>query len=283
MDKKNKFSSILIYIVLVFLAFITLMPVLYAVFGSFKTNMEIMANPERLLPVKPTLDNYVTIFTSENFNALRMFLNSVMYSAVFVAASITFSTMAAYAFARGKFPGKNIWFAIFTGLMFINLGSITVYPQFELLGKIHMTSSIYSLMFLGIFTINTVYIHLIRAYIRTLPQALDEAAKIDGCGVIGILFKIYVPLLKPIIATITILSFQTSWNEYVTLQIFTASYPMQRTLTVGIVALKNSGEGAAAMNLMLAGAVISMIPVLAVYCICNKYFVSGLSAGAVKG
>ena len=281
--KRINISNIIIFIFLTLLAFIMLVPVLYAVFGSFKTNMEIMSNPEFFFPRNPTFDNYVQIFQSEEFNAIRMFFNSVIYSAVYVSSSIVFSTMSAYAFARGKFRGKNIWFAIFTALMFINLGSITVYPLFEILGKMHLSASLYSLMILQIFGINTVYIHLLKSYISTLPKELDEAAKLDGCTIFGVLFKIIMPLLKPIIATVTILSFQSSWNDYVMPQIFTASYPLQKTLTVGIVSLKNSGMGATATNLMLSGAVISILPVLIVYCIGNKYFVSGLSAGAVKG
>lgn len=281
--KKTKFAYLFVYIILLIVAFVTLLPILYTVFGSFKTNMEILSHPERLMSHEPTFDNYVQIFKSDDFNVGRMFLNSIMYSGFYVITSILISVMAAYAFARGKFIGKKTWFAIFTSMMFINLGSITVYPLFEILGKIHLSTSLYSLMVLQFFGINSIYIILIKSYIETLPKELDESARIDGCGVMRILFKIILPLLKPIIATITILSFQSSWNDYIMPQIFTASFPLQRTLTVGIVALKNSGAGASATNLMLAGAVFSILPVLIIYCACNKFFVSGLSAGAVKG
>lgn len=281
--KRIKIADFVIYIILLIVAFVTLLPILYTVFGAFKTNMEILSHPERLVSREPTIDNFVQIFKSEDFNVLRMFLNSILYSGVYVIASVLFSVMSAYAFARGKFIGKKMWFAIFTGMMFINLGSVTVYPLFEILGKVHLSTSLYSLMVLQLFGINPIYIILIKSYIETLPKELDESARIDGYGVMKILFKIILPLLKPIIATITILSFQLSWNDYIMPQIFTASFPLQRTLTVGIVALKNSGTGAAATNLMLAGAVFSILPVLIIYCACNKFFVSGLSAGAVKG
>ena len=112
---------------------------------------------------------------------------------------------------------------------------------------------------------------------------LDEAAKIDGCGFVGIFAKIIFPLLKPILATIAILTFQGSWNDYLSPLIFTMSKPEQRTLIVGIVQLKSTGEAAASWNLMLAGTTIALIPVLIAYIFANRYFVEGIAAGAVKG
>lgn len=149
--KKTKFADLFVYIILLIVAFVTLLPILYTVFGAFKTNMEILSHPERLMSHEPTFDNFVQIFKSDDFNVGRMFLNSIMYSGFYVITSILISVMAAYAFARGKFIGKKTWFAIFTSMMFINLGSITVYPLFEILGKIHLSTSLYSLMVLQFF------------------------------------------------------------------------------------------------------------------------------------
>ena len=280
---KNTVSKVFTYIMLLFLAIVVLLPLIYVFSGSLKSNMELMAHPDKFLPIEPTFNNYVDIFTSDSMNIGRMFLNSVYYSAVNVIASVVFSLMAAYAFARGEFPGKNVLYAIFMGIMFINLGGITTYPLFELLGLFHVNISLNGLLIVKIFSIHATFIILIRSYIKGIPKELDEAAKIDGCGTIRILFSIIAPLLKPIIATVVILAFQNSWNEYIMPQIFTGSMPDQRTLTVGLVALKNSGMGAASNSILLAGACISIIPVLTVYCFFNKYFVSGLSAGAVKG
>ena len=114
-------------------------------------------------------------------------------------------------------------------------------------------------------------------------KEMDEAATIDGCGLGGIFLKVIVPLLQPVLTTIGILAFQSSWNETLMPMIFTISNPAQRTLSAGLYALKNVGESASQWNLMMAGSVISMFPVLVVYAIGNKYFVSGLANGAVKG
>ena len=124
---------------------------------------------------------------------------------------------------------------------------------------------------------------MIRSYINTLPKALDEAALIDGCGRFAIFRKIILPLLKPVVVTLALIYFQGSWNEYLMPMIFTQSLKSQQTLIVGIVMLKNSGENAASMNLMLAGTTLALIPVILMYIVCNKYFVSGLTGGAVKG
>lgn len=280
---RDKISKLITYLLLLLLAVIVLFPLVYVFSGSLKTNMEIMAHPERLFPSEPTFKNYTDVFTAETMDFGRMFLNSVYYSAINVTSSVVFSLMAAYAFARGRFPGKKLLYAIFIGIMFINLGGITTYPLFELLAKFKIKISLNGLLIIKIFSIHATFIILMQSYIKGIPKEMDEAAIIDGCGVFRTLFQIIAPLLKPIIATVIILAFQNSWNEYVMPQIFTGSSPAERTLTVGLVALKNSGMGAASYNLLLAGACISILPVLTVYCIFNKYFVSGLSAGAVKG
>ena len=167
--------------------------------------------------------------------------------------------------------------------MFISLGSITIYPTFEVLDFFGISQSLWGLLITKLFGIGIVNIYLVRSYILTLPKSMDESAEIDGCSFIGIFFKIIAPLLKPILATIGILAFQGSWNDYLMPTIFTMTRPEQRTLIVGVMALKNSEAAASSWNLMLAGATVSLIPVLIAYAFANKYFVSGLASGAVKG
>ena len=125
--------------------------------------------------------------------------------------------------------------------------------------------------------------YLVRSFVGSLPREMDESAKIDGCSFTGIFFRIILPLLKPVMATIAVLTFNYSWNSYLMPAMFTLTRPEQQTLIVGIMALKNSGQGASQWNLMLAGTVIALVPVLFVFAIANRYFVSGLADGAVKG
>ncbi len=283
MKTKRIISSTFTYSIFVVVGLITLIPILYVVLSSFKTNTEIFSHPENLWPQNFTTENYVKAFNSEVFDVGRMLINSLYYTGSVVIITLLTTSLTAYAFARGEFPFKRTIWGMFSALLFIHLGGVGTYATFQTLSLFGLTGSLHSLLIVKIFAINVTGLHLIRSYIDSLPKELDEAAKIDGCGKFGTFFKVILPLLKPILATVAILTFQASWNDYLMPTIYTQSYPEQRTLIVGIVALKNSGEGAAAMNLMLAGTTIALIPVIAVYIICNKFFVSGLTAGAVKG
>lgn len=271
-----------IAILTVFLLII-MFPLIYTISASFKTNSEILSRPDAILPLNPTFNNYIEAWNSDVFDIKNMTINSLVYTVVCVMATLLNSTMGGYVFSRGRFRGKKIVFSAFSLLMFFSMGSVTIYPMFEILNLIHIPKSLYGLMFIKIFAVSIINIYLVRGYVDSLPKELDEAAEIDGCNFIQIFFKIHLPLLKPIIATIGVLAFQGSWNEYLMPMIFTMADPKQRPLIVGIVALSKSGESAANWNLVLAGTVISLVPVLITYAIGNRYFISGLTAGAVKG
>ena len=267
------------YLFLLLVLFFVMVPILYTISSSFKTNSEIMAHPEHFFPEAPTLENYRIAWSDSDFNIPRMFLNSVVYTVFCVVFTVTTSALAGYVFARGgNFTGSKVIFAVFSSLMFINMGSITIYPIFEVLGVLKLSSSLWGLIVMKFFSVGIINIYLVRSYIRTLPPELDEAAEMDGCSFFGIFFRIMAPLLKPILATISILAFNSSWNEYLMPTLFTLNNRQQRTLIVGIMSLKNSGASAANWNLMLAGATIAMVPILVVYSIANKYFVEGLTA-----
>lgn len=284
MKKRDIIINIFVYAFLIIVLLATLLPIVYTILSSFKTNSEIMTHPESIIPISPTLENYKVAWNGENFNIGRMFFNSVWYTGLVMVITITISTATGYVFARGgNFPGSKIIFAAFSALMFIDFGSITIYAVFKILNIINLSDSLWGLVVMKIFSIGIVNIYLVRSYVRTIDVSIDEAAEIDGCSFMGIFVRIIAPLLKPIIATIALLSFQASWNEYLMPTLFTISRPEQRTLIVGITALKNSGNAASNWNLMLAGATIAMLPILVCYVIANKYFVEGLAAGAVKG
>ena len=282
-NKKTTVLWIFIYVWLVVLLVAVLFPLVYTIAASFKTNSEIMAHPERIFPENPTFDNYIQAWDSKNFNLKSMLFNSTVFTVVSVCITLFTSSLCGYVFARGRFPGKKIVFAVFSALMFVSLGSITMYPYFELLEFLHIEKSLYSLLFIRLFAIPTANIYLIRGFINTLPKELDEAATIDGCGFVRIFVYILFPLLKPILAVIGLMAFQGSWNEYLMPMIFTMTKPEQKTLITGVVALKSSAQAAAAWNLMLAGSTISLIPVLVAYAFGSKYFVQGITDGAVKG
>ena len=283
MKSKKIACNILIYIALSVMLIVTLYPIIYTILASFKSNVEILTNPGSIFPSNPTLDNYKTARTSTEFNVPVLLKNSLIYTVACVFANVVVSAMAGYTFARGHFRFKKLIFGCFSALLFIKLGGISVYPTFEVLSLIHLDRSLFALILVHCFSIPVVNIYLVKGNVETIPREIDEAAQIDGCSFVSILFRIILPLLKPILATISIISFQGSWNEYLMPNIFTLTNPSQRTLIVGLMSLKSTGESASSWNLMLAGATIAMLPVLVAFAIGNKYFVKGIAAGAVKG
>lgn len=281
--KREIITDIFAYIFLTLLLIIVVFPLLYAVAASFKPLSELFVNVDKVFTAHPTLENYKIVFSSPTIRLGRMFWNSTYYTIVCVIVTVIASALNAYVFERGNFPCKKLIFLIFSALMFINLGSITVYPLFDILNAIHLNKSLWGLIVIKALGIPIVNIYLVKSYIATLPKELDESAKLDGCSFTGIFFRILLPLLKPILATVSVFAFNGAWNEYLMPTIFTISSPDQQTLMVGINALKSTGESAANWSVMLAAATISTLPVLAAYAVANKYFVEGITAGAVKG
>ncbi len=272
----------LAYLFLTSVLVITLYPLVYTILASFKSNQEIMTSAS-LFPEIFTFENYKIAWESDSFHVPTLMWNSIYYSACIVVIQLVSTALGGYVFARGHFTGQKVVFGILTALMFVNLGGATTVPLLKIVKSMGLGGSLAGLLVIKAFGINITGIYLVRGFIHTLPKEMDEAATIDGCGFGGIFLKVIVPLLQPVLTTIGILAFQSSWNETLMPMIFTISNPAQRTLSAGLYALKNVGESASQWNLMMAGSVISMFPVLVVYAIGNKYFVSGLANGAVKG
>ena len=156
-------------------------------------------------------------------------------------------------------------------------------PNIPAAVKVHLNTSLAFVVFIIAGTSQATQIFLCRGYVNSIPKELDEAAKIDGCTFFQIFYKILFPLLKPITATVALLSFRSGWNEYILPLVFTMTNDLLRPLTVGVNMLKNNGDGAAAWNIMFAGATLAIVPMIVIYCIFSRYFMQGMTAGAVKG
>lgn len=278
--KVKNIPVIIINVLLIALLVVVLYPFIIAFTGSFKTNVEILTSAE-LLPKQWNFDNYITAWTKSNF--ARYTWNSVWYTICHVVVTVLTTACNGYVFARGEFRGKKLIFAVFTSTMFVALGTSSLYPTLQIMNKLGLSDSLWGLVVRDFFMLNVANMFLVRSFINQLPKQLDEAATIDGCSFIGIFFRIILPLLKPMIATLAVLSFSVGWNDYLWPMIVTMGNPDAQPLSVGLQALKTSGEGAAQWNVILAGSMISAIPMTIVYIIFNKYFVKGIAAGAVKG
>lgn len=282
MKAKQNIALTVSYIFLGIIAIVTLIPFLYTIMSSFKTNSEILVNMKSFFPETYTFDNYKQAWSSPDFNISVLLKNSMIYTVFQTVTQVLIAAMAGYAFEKGRFPCKNLIFACFTALMFIKLGGISIYATFDVLNLLHLPRNLYSLMFVNLFGINIVNIYLVRSYVASISGSIIEAAKIDGCDFFRTFWQIVFPLLKPILTTIALLTVKSSWNDYIMPTIFTMTKPEQRTLIVGLMSLKNSSGAASQWNLMLAGSVVTIIPIFVLYVFLNKYFVEGLSAGAVK-
>ena len=279
--KSRLMGQILVYLFLGVLTIFTLYPILYVVLGSFKENQELVLGGTSMLPETFQISNYIEAWRLADFG--RYTFNSVFLSTMVTAGVVAISSMAGYCFARREFPGKNLLYSLMIAFMFINIGSISLRPLFELAVKLKMNRSMWSVILICIGTNQVTNIFLVRGYMATVPRELEEAAAIDGCSFFQIYYKIILPVLKPVLATVALLSFRSAWNEFIMPQVFTMSNPKMRPLTVGVVALKTMGDGAAAWNIMFAGSAMSIVPIIIVYLFTSRYFMSGLTVGAVKG
>ncbi len=281
MKNKRLLSKIFIYAFLIVALVVAIFPIFYTLMASVKSNQELLANPSAIFPEKFIFDNYVQAWQLANFKQYT--LNSVHMAFFIVVGTIITSTIAGYVFERGKFKGKDMIFAFVLSSMFVSLGSLTLYPTLMIAKFFHMNKSLWGVIIIRVLGLNVSNLFIARGYIATIPKEVDEAAKIDGCSFFGIYRHIMFPLLKPLIATVGILEFRNAWNDYMMPLVFTMASPKRMPLVVGVVNLKSTGEAASNWNVMLAGTAISIIPMIIVFLLFNKNFISGLTAGSVKG
>lgn len=272
-------TEVVSYVFVGVIVLFTLYPILYTLLGSFKSNAELTLG-NSFFPQEWHPENFYTAFVRSNFS--QYFLNSAIISLSVMVLAVITTSLAGYVFARREFAGKKFWLALYTALMFIALGSVTLYPTYTLLAKFKINKILLGLI-LTLLGAQISNVMLVRGFINGIPKELDEAAILDGCNPFQIYWKIIFPLIRPIIAVVALFSFRTAWNDYITTLVFSISMPSLRTLTVAVVQLRYSANAAAEWHIMLAGAAISIIPILIVYMFCHKQFIGGLTAGAVKG
>ena len=278
---KRIWGVVIIYLVLFLFFIISFFPVFYTFMSSFKSNMDILTTGNMLIPKQFVLDNYVKAWKLADF---RTYTANSMFLAFFcVVGAILSSTICGYVFARATFKGKEIIFYFMISSMFVSLGTLTLYPLLMIMKAFHLNKSLWGVIIIRVFGMNVTNLFIARGYISSIPSEIDEAAKIDGCSFYGIYHRIIFPLCKPLIATVGILAFRSAWNDYMLPMVFTMTDTRRMPLVVGIMHLKSSGDAASSWNLMLAGTAISLIPMMIIYMIFNRYFISGMTAGAVKG
>ena len=282
-------AKIGLYIFLALMVFITLFPLLYVISGSFKTNMEIMLGGINLIPKEPTFDNFIRVWgmsgsTVDSKTTYADYtVNSLIVSLMTVVFVVAFTSMSAYCFQRGNFPGRNLLYWTFMATMFIGAGTITIFPILQITTKLKL-NNLLGLAIVQFATAGASNLFLTMGYLKTISKDLDDAAKIDGCTFFSIWHRIILPLSKPILATVALMTFRGSWNNYLLPTLMLAKYPEQKTLVVAVVQLQSTGgAGASQYNLMMAGTMLAAMPMIILFLCLNKMFVAGITQGAVKG
>jgi len=278
----NKIPFIFIYVFLIILVFAALFPVFYIFLSSFKTNMEIMVGGVKLLPEKWMFNNYARAWQLANFSQYTW--NSLYMCAFIVAGSIIAATIQGYVFSRGTSKVTKFIYGMVMASLFISVGSLSLFPQLQITQILKIDRSLWGVILIYVFGMNVAYVFLSTSFYNQIPKEIDEAARIDGCNFFRIYRSILFPLTKPLIATIGLISFRASWSEYLMPYIFTLGDQSKWPLVVGVVSLRSmGGESAVAWDLMLAGISISIIPMMIVYLIFNRFFITGLTEGSIKG
>lgn len=250
-------------------------PFIWMILGSFKTDAEIRRAPLNFLPENPTLDNYTHLFGRLDF--ATFFTNSVIVAVFVTLGNIIFSSMVGYALAKLDFAGKRLLFGLVLGTLMVP-GVVTFVPLFVLTSNLGLVNSYPGLILP--FLITPLGVFLMRQFIMSLPDDIIEAARIDGASEWGIFLRVIMPLCGPAVAVLTILTFLGSWNNFLW-PLVVATSEEKYTLPVAL-ALYSVGQNAAQYGLMMAGAVVVVVPVLLVFVVLQRYFVQGIALTGIK-
>ncbi len=233
-----------------------------------------MLLPPEFIPKNPTIDNYQQV--TEMFPMMRFLENSLLVAVLTTLGQIVFSTMAGYAFARMQFKGRDKLFLLYLATMMVP-SQVTMIPQFILMKDFGWLNTYQALIIPGMFGVFGTF--LMRQAMLSIPKELEEAAFMDGANHFIVFFKVCLPLVKPAIATLGIFTFMASWNNFLWPLIVTSSRDLA-TLPLGLSLLQ--GRWGTNWSLMMAGVVISVIPILAVYLFAQKYFIQGMTMSGMK-
>lgn len=256
-------------------AFAFIFPLIWMISTSLKTQSVAIKLPPEIIVSDPTLSNYAYVLKETSI--LTWIKNSFVISAGTTFFIIIISAMAAYALTRIQFKGVAKWFAVIVVSMMIPM-QLTLVPLFKMMRTLDLVNTPWALILSAMACPSAVF--MLRQFSKTIPSELFQAARIDGCGEIGLFTRIYLPMVKPGVSALAISTFTTAWNNYLwQLVMLTKSTAM--TLPVGIKTL--SEQYVAEYGHMMAAATIGMLPTMILFISCQKYFVKGITLGGVKG
>lgn len=275
-NQKEKVMYYILLVLIFLLSFLFLFPIYWMFKGAFQPTAMAIQVPPSFLPVNLTLDNFTKLFG--NFPSLRWLYNSAVVAGSATVLTLLFGSLAGYAFAKHRFPGREILFWMLLTAMMLPK-QVMLVPLYVLMRNYNLYNT-HAGMFLpqvawpfGLF--------LMRQFMQSIPDELIQSAKVDGATEFRIFLSIIVPLSIPAFGTVGILYFTRTWNDYMW-QLIMVKEPIMNTLPVAISKVAR-GEWSVDYGLMMAGAAYGAIPMITIFLFFQKYFVKGLTVGAVKG
>lgn len=274
-------SSTLLYLLAIALGVIFMFPFFWTLMSSLKTPQEMATFPPTWIPETFQWHNYATVMTSVPF--LLWTYNSLFVVGLSTLGTVLSATLVAYSFARFTYRGRDIIFMITLATLMIP-AQVTLIPQFVLFHRLGWINTLYPLWLPAWFGGGAFAIFLLRQFIMSLPRELDEAAIIDGASYLRIFWQILLPLCKPVIATIAVISFIASWNDFVNPLIY-LQLPEKFTLAVGLQYFTTLPElgGEPTQHLLMAASIMIIAPVIALFFATQRYFVQGIVLSGIKG
>ncbi|MBF6544097.1 carbohydrate ABC transporter permease [Nocardia brasiliensis] len=263
-----------IYVALVGIGWCALAPILWALSGSLKAEGEIAE--QRLLPVRPRWSNYAEVF--ELLPLGRMLVNTAVYAACVTAGQLLFCSLAGYAFARLRFRGREVLFVAYLGTLMVPL-TVTVLPQFLLMRTLGWVDTPWAMIVPGLFG-SAFGTYLMRQFFATLPVELEEAAILDGCTPWQIYWRVLLPHTRPALMVLAVLTWITVWNDFLWPLVMIQRTEIA-TATVGLVRLQ--GQYHTQWPLLMATAMLILLPLLVVYAIAQRAFIRGVAMAGLGG
>ncbi len=262
-------------LVMLLVCLIMIIPFYWVIVTAFVPQLEAFGKPPDWMPSNWTLDNVRRVFDEIPF--WRMFFNSLKISLIVTIGSCVTSTMAAYAFARLQFPGRDLLFIVFLAALMVP-GQVTIIPTFILMRHFGLINNQAAVWLPGL--INVFGIFLLRQYFLRTPRDLEEAARLDGAGHMRVMFEIALPLASPAIAALAVLTFTASWNQFLEPNLF-LNTPDKLTLPVGLVKLSGMFRGSPIT--LFAGITMVLIPVLIVFILAQRRLTDSIALTGMRG
>jgi len=276
----KSYQKIFIYVVLIFISFLTIFPFLWMVINSFNSSANIFSIPPRIIPdkfLKPGMfSNYVTVLKEFNFGLFT--INSFIVAGGSALGQLLTCTLAGFAFALMKFRGKNIIFALLLATMMVPI-QVTIIPEFLLMMKLGWLDTFAPLIVPSVL-VGSFGTFMFKEFFESMPSSLLDAGSIDGAGTFTMYFRLYLPQSTAQIATLFIIAFMNNWNDLLRPILYINS---ERLQTVTMALTQFQSQYTAKWNLLLTGGVLSIIPLLVIYISLQKYIIQGIASTGTKG